>query len=72
MRGAISTTAIPSYNSGEIAKQVKAFAARIIVTQAGYVGKLGDRSREDCDLSSITIDSTLEGCLPISVLIEAD
>ncbi|GLJ40227.1 hypothetical protein SUGI_0825740 [Cryptomeria japonica] len=72
IRGAVATTANPFYTPGEIAKQVKASAARIIVTQAAYVGKLGDLSKEDCDLTVITIDSPPEGCLPISVLTEAD
>nr|UUJ74916.1 4-coumarate:CoA ligase [Cephalotaxus hainanensis] len=72
IRGAIATTANPFYTPGEIAKQVKASGARIIVTQAAYVDKLGDLTREDCDLTVITIDNPPEGCNPISVLTEAD
>uniref|UniRef100_A0A0C9RII4 4-coumarate--CoA ligase n=1 Tax=Wollemia nobilis TaxID=56998 RepID=A0A0C9RII4_9CONI len=76
IRGAIATTANPFYTPGEIAKQVKASGARLIVTQAAYVEKLADlRSGgqdSDSGITVITIDSPPEGCQHISVLTEAD
>ncbi len=72
INGGVATTANPFYTPGEIAKQVKASAAKIVVTQGAYVEKLGDLRKEDCDFTVITIDAPPEGCLPISVLTEAD
>ncbi|KAH9297200.1 hypothetical protein KI387_028882 [Taxus chinensis] len=74
IRGAIATTANPFYTPGEIAKQVKASGAKIIVTQAAYVNKLGDLNPEICDFRVITIDTPPgdSNCDHISVLTEAD
>uniref|UniRef100_A0A0D6R5H0 4-coumarate--CoA ligase n=1 Tax=Araucaria cunninghamii TaxID=56994 RepID=A0A0D6R5H0_ARACU len=74
IRGAIATTANPFYTPGEIAKQVKASGARLIVTQAAYVDKLADlrSGGSDSGITVITIDSPPEGCQHISVLTEAN
>eukprot|EP00253_Pinus_taeda_P018713 PITA_18713 len=71
--GAIATTANPFYTPGEIAKQVMASQARVIVTQASYVEKLCDLEREKSSVLVITIDAGApEGCVHFSVLAEAD
>ncbi|KAG6549383.1 hypothetical protein Mapa_009102 [Marchantia paleacea] len=67
IRGSIVTTANPFYTPGEIAKQLNACRTKLIVTQASYVDKVRDLG---CII--VTVDSPPEGCLPMSVLMEAD
>ncbi|KAL3696675.1 hypothetical protein R1sor_010751 [Riccia sorocarpa] len=67
VRGSIVTTANPFYTPGEIAKQLNACKAKVIVTMAAYVDKVRDLG---CKI--ITVDSPPEGCLPITVLTEQD
>uniref|UniRef100_A0A0C9QRH4 4-coumarate--CoA ligase n=1 Tax=Wollemia nobilis TaxID=56998 RepID=A0A0C9QRH4_9CONI len=71
--GAITTTANPFYTPADIAKQVAASGARLIVTQAAYVDKVRHLMKaEAAPLQVITIDSPPEGCGHISLLMEGD
>ncbi|KAL2643804.1 hypothetical protein R1flu_011391 [Riccia fluitans] len=67
VRGSVVTTANPFYTPGELAKQLIACKAKLIVTFAAYVDKV-----RDLGCKVVTVDSPPEGCLPISVLMEAD
>eukprot|EP01018_Ginkgo_biloba_P005454 Gb_41091 [translate_table: standard] len=72
-RGAIATTANPFYTPNDIAKQVNASGAKLIVTQSSYVEKLRDLMANDAlCLQVVTIDGPPEDCLHISLLTEAD
>eukprot|EP01018_Ginkgo_biloba_P006405 Gb_03647 [translate_table: standard] len=70
-RGAIATTANPFYTPAEIAKQITASNARLVVTKTSYVDKLCDVVARE-KLYVVTIDSPAEGCEHISLLTEAD
>jgi 4-coumarate--CoA ligase len=64
-RGSIVTTCNPFYTEREIAKQLNACKAKLIVTQASFVDKV-----RDLGLIIVTVDSPPEGALPISVLFD--
>ncbi|CBI26520.3 unnamed protein product, partial [Vitis vinifera] len=66
MVGAVTTTANPFYTSAEIFKQLNASKAKIVVTQAQYVAKIGE------GFTVITIDDPPENCMHFSVVSEAN
>ncbi|XP_042482914.1 4-coumarate--CoA ligase 2-like [Macadamia integrifolia] len=70
-RGAITTTANPFFKPAEIAKQVKASDAKMIITQACYVEKVKDLAQEN-DIKIVCIDSVQEGCFHFSELTQSD
>ncbi|KAF5750669.1 4-coumarate--CoA ligase 2 isoform 1 [Tripterygium wilfordii] len=70
-RGAIATAANPFFTAAEIAKQAKASATKLIITQACYVEKVKDFAHEN-DVKLMCIDVAPEGCLHFSELTEAD
>ncbi|GAV83680.1 AMP-binding domain-containing protein/DUF4009 domain-containing protein [Cephalotus follicularis] len=70
-RGAIATAANPFFTPAEIAKQVKASDARLIVTQACYSDKVKDLAQEN-DVKIMCIDSAPDGCLHFTELTQAN
>lgn len=66
-RGAVVTTANPFYTAAELAKQINASGATVVVTQSSYIEKLAG-----LNVQIITVDQHVEDCLHISVLLEAD
>lgn len=66
-RGAMSTTANPFYTPQEIAKQVKASGAKLIVTMAAYVDKVRDLAEEH-GAKVVCVDSPPPGCFHFSEL----
>lgn len=78
MIGAVTTTANPFYTTKEIFKQFKASQTKLIITQSLYVDKLRETGDDSLkfgeDFAVITIDDAPppEGCLPFSVLSEAN
>ncbi|KAJ4958364.1 hypothetical protein NE237_025475 [Protea cynaroides] len=69
--GAVTTMANPFFKTAEIAKQVKASDAKLIITQASCVPKVIDLAQEN-DIKVVCIDSVLEGCLHFSELTQLD
>ncbi|XP_073031065.1 LOW QUALITY PROTEIN: 4-coumarate--CoA ligase 2-like [Primulina eburnea] len=79
MIGGVTTTANPFLTRAEIFKQFNASNSKLIVTQSLYVDKLrdpvdsgNDSPKLGRDFAVVTIDDPPEGCLPFSVLCEAD
>ncbi|XP_068647478.1 4-coumarate--CoA ligase 2-like [Aristolochia californica] len=70
-RGAISTTANPFYTPAEIAKQVKASDAKVIVTQGCYVDKVRELA-EELGVKIVCVDAPPPGCLHFSELTGAN
>lgn len=66
-RGAVVTTANPFYTAAELAKQINASGATVVVTQSSYIEKLAG-----LNVQIITVDQHVEDCLHVSVLLEAD
>ncbi|XP_027368423.1 4-coumarate--CoA ligase 2-like isoform X2 [Abrus precatorius] len=58
-RGAVITTANPSYTPAELAKQITATKSKLIITQAAYVEKVKSFA-ENNDVTVMCIDSTEE------------
>nr|CBJ23825.1 4-coumarate:coenzyme A ligase 1 [Melissa officinalis] len=69
--GAVSTMANPFFAPAEVIKQAKASAAKLIITQACYVDKVGDYA-SDNGVKVMCIDAPPPGCLPFSELTSAD
>ncbi|WCJ40307.1 4-coumarate--CoA ligase [Euphorbia peplus] len=67
-RGAIATAANPFFTPAEIAKQVKASATKLIITQAVYAEKL----KELENVKVVCIDSAPDGCYNFSDLENSD
>ncbi|CAM6017935.1 unnamed protein product, partial [Sphagnum balticum] len=71
IRGAIVTTANPFYTAAELQKQIRVANASMVVTQSSYVEKLKSL-QDDSSIQIMTVDKHVDGCLHISVLLEAD
>ncbi|KAL0561925.1 hypothetical protein IC582_002370 [Cucumis melo] len=69
-RGAIMTAANPFYTAVEIAKQVKAANAKLIVTMACFYDRVKDLAENGVKI--VCVDFSVEGCLHFSVLSGAD
>nr|QJX14324.1 4-coumarate coenzyme A ligase [Anthoceros agrestis] len=67
LRGAVVTTANPFYTAGELANQIKAAGAKIIVTQSAWAGKVAGLGAK-----VLTTDAPPEGCESAGLLLEAD
>ncbi|KAK4436732.1 4-coumarate--CoA ligase 1 [Sesamum alatum] len=69
--GAISTMANPFFTPGEVIKQAKASAAKLIITQACYVEKVRDYALEK-GVKVMCVDAPPSDCLKFSELSSAD
>ncbi|XP_010509987.1 PREDICTED: 4-coumarate--CoA ligase 2 [Camelina sativa] len=69
--GATTTSANPFFTPAEITKQAKASAAKLIVTQSQYVGKIKNL-QNDGVLVVVTDDVVPEGCLRFSELTQSE
>ncbi|XP_010488122.1 PREDICTED: 4-coumarate--CoA ligase 2 isoform X2 [Camelina sativa] len=69
--GATTTSANPFFTPAEITKQAKASAAKLIVTQSQYVGKIKNL-QNDGVLIAVTDDVVPEGCLRFSKLTQSE
>ncbi|XP_010466358.1 PREDICTED: 4-coumarate--CoA ligase 2-like [Camelina sativa] len=69
--GATTTSANPFFTRAEITKQAKASAAKLIVTQSQYVGKIKNL-QNDGVLIAVTDDVVPEGCLRFSELTQSE
>ncbi|CAN0862864.1 4-coumarate--CoA ligase 1 [Linum grandiflorum] len=72
-RGAIATAANPFFTPAEVAKQVKASGAKLVITQAAFADKLKDLAVDDDAIVKVMcVDSPPDWCLHFSQLTESD